>query len=277
MKKNLLLFSFYFICFSLVGFSENENKTRDTSKISRFIEGGNFHLQGRTFFMVTDNAGTKHDYYALAAGIGVTYETASLKGFQGGIGGFFMYNIASSYLGNNSSTGIQNRYEVGLFDIRRPTYRKDLNRLEQLYLKYSYKKSFAQVGKIILNTPFINKQDGRMRPTAESGLWLECNEIKNLKLEGGWLWGISPRSTIKWFSMANSVGIYPSGVSTFGIKSYNPGGITSKGVGIIGATYKWKNYSFQYWDNFFENVMNTTLLQAETGRKISEKLYWSRI
>jgi hypothetical protein len=53
------------------------------------------------------------------------------------------------------------------------------------------------VGKINLNTPFLNPQDGRMRPTIEEGVWLSIKESKKIGFNGGWIWKISPRSTVQ--------------------------------------------------------------------------------
>ena len=42
--------------------------------------------------MATDNKKGLTDYYAQAIGGGLKYETAPFKGFQAGIGGFFIFN-----------------------------------------------------------------------------------------------------------------------------------------------------------------------------------------
>ena len=70
-----------------------------------------------------------------------------------------------------------NRYEIGLFDIEDPSNKKDIDRLEELYLKYNFKNATITVGKQLINTPFINLQDGRMRPTVVEGVWTEINNV----------------------------------------------------------------------------------------------------
>jgi hypothetical protein len=231
----------------------------DTTSILAAFKRGHVNGHFRYFFMATDNASGLSDAYANAAGGGLRYETAKLYGFQFAVSGFYLFNIGSSDLAvKDSITQQGNRYELGLFDIENPYNRGDIDRLEELYLKYNYRKSHLIFGRQLINTPFINLQDGRMRPTGVEGLWMVLNESKFLKLEGGWLYAISPRSTTKWYYVNHSVGIYPGGVNINGSKSDYGENISSKGVGLIGLTlqpYKWLN--LKVWDTYFENVLNT--------------------
>ena len=50
-----------------------------------------------------------------------------------------------------------------------PENKNDMDRLEDFYLKYSHKKLVVTIGKQVIQTPFVNPQDGRMRPTGEQG------------------------------------------------------------------------------------------------------------
>ena len=57
-------------------------------------------------------------------------------------GGFFIFNIGSSDLSKADLTTKQiNRYEIGLFDIENASNKNDIDRLEELYLKYNFKKA----------------------------------------------------------------------------------------------------------------------------------------
>lgn len=226
----------------------------------------------RYFFSATDNTHGLKDFYGNAFGGGLRYETGKFHGFQMAISGFYIFNVFSSdFTKTDSITKQGSRYEVTLFDIEDPTNKKDLDRLEEFYLKYNFGKSFIRAGRQLINTPFINLQDGRMRPTGVEGLWFEFNEIKKLHVEGGWIYAISPRSTVKWFSTANSVGVFPSGVSTDGKKSDYAGNIISEGVFMLGAKIKatdWLNVSL--WDLYFENVQNSALVQTDFNFKHDE-------
>ena len=156
------------------------------------------HIQGnlRYFFMATDNAAGLTDYVANAVGGQLRYESAPYHRLQFAVGSQFIYNLAATDLAQaDSLTGQPNRYEIGLYDIAHPGEYRDLYRLEELYLKYATPTLSLRVGKQLINTPLINLQDGRMRPTAVEGVWADWQPMKALHLEGGWLYRISPRST----------------------------------------------------------------------------------
>lgn len=243
--------------------------SEDSSSLLHALKSGRLEGHFRYYFSATDNAAGLTDYHAQAIGGGLRYETGRFHGFQLGISGFYVFNLFSSNLAQRDSVTNQlNRYELGLFDIEDPNNKKDIDRLEELYLKYQYRQSFIRFGRQLINTPFINLQDGRMRPTGVEGLWFELNEVKKLHLEGGWLFAISPRSTVKWYSTAGSVGVYPSGVNIDGSKSDYKDQLQSKGVFTLGAKYRpTPCLDLSAWNLLFENVQNTILLQADIKRK----------
>jgi hypothetical protein len=251
---------------------EKETDPDTTSLLSAFRRGqasGHF----RYYFMATENTGDLTDYYAHAAGGGIKFETARFKNFQLGVSGFFVFNIGSSNLTiPDTKTNQLNRYEVGLFDIEDPANKSDIDRLEELYIKYHFKKSTLTLGKQLINTPFINLQDGRMRPTEVEGLWTEINPINKLKLQLGYLYGISPRSTVKWYKAAESIGLYPSGVNEAGTKSGYSGNLNSKGIFLAGITYQFhKHGKLQLWNQFTQNIFNSALLQADYEYPLSDQ------
>src|SRR5688572_13007828 len=156
----------------------------DSTSILSAFKKGRINGHFRYFFMSTQNQKELTDYYANAVGGGIRYETAKFHGFQFAVSGFYTYNVGSSDLGKKDSiTGQSNRYEIGLFDVEDPYNKNDIDRLEELYLKYNYRNSSIIFGKQIINTPFINLQDSRMRPTGVNGIWVESNEINKLKIE----------------------------------------------------------------------------------------------
>ena len=121
------------------------------------FEHGHFHGHFRTFFMATDNTRALSDYYAWAGGGALHFSTAPWHGFNFGVGGVFNFNLASSDLGaKDSLTGALNRYEIGLFDVEDPYNRYDLDRIEELWLRYQWKNSRITVGQQSLQTPLIN-------------------------------------------------------------------------------------------------------------------------
>jgi hypothetical protein len=257
----LMLFLLNFTAFAK---QENEGGEIDSTSLKAALIKGKTEAHFRYFFMATDNKKGLTDYYANAAGGGLKYETGKFHGFQAGVGGFFIFNIGSSDLSKADATTRQiNRYEIGLFDIENASNKNDIDRLEELYLKYNFKKASLVLGKQLINTPFINLQDGRMRPTGVEGLWLKA-ESKKTKWEGGILWGVSPRSTVRWFNIGASIGIYPQGIQENGQPSNYKEHIKSNAIGVVGITHEFqKNLKLQLWEQWTENVFNTVLLQAD--------------
>ncbi|MBK8611284.1 MAG: outer membrane porin, OprD family [Chitinophagaceae bacterium] len=251
-------------------------ESTDTVSLLSAFKRGNFNGHFRYFFMSTQNEKGLTDYYANAAGGGLRYETARFHGFQFALSGFYIFNIGSSdFTKADTTTGQYNRYEIGLFDLQDPANKTDIDRLEEFYLKYNYKTSNIIFGRQIINTPFINLQDGRMRPTGVEGVWFEINELKKTKLEGGWLYAIAPRSTTKWFGIDESMGVYPAGIHTDGTKSQYAGNMNSKGVFVLGVHYQLnEKIRLQGWDFLVDNIFNTAMLQTDivlplkTGSKI---------
>ncbi len=237
----------------------------DSSSLLSAFKRGKVNGHFRYFFMSTQNQKGLTDYYAHAAGGGIHYETARFHGFQFAVSGFYTFNIGSSDLGKTDTlTGQTNRYEIALFDVEDAYNKKDIDRLEEFYLKYHYKKSFVVFGRQLINTSFINLQDGRMRPTGVEGIWFELNDWKKTKLEGGWLYAVSPRGTTRWYDPGESIGIYPVGVNTNGTKSQYSKNLHSKGIFLLGTQVNLsENIKLQGWENFTENVFNSLMLQAD--------------
>lgn len=250
-----------------------ENLTEDTTSILHAFKKGQMHGHFRYYFMHTNNKAGLSDYYANAAGGGIKYETARFKGFQFGVSGFFVFNIGSSNLAKPDPTTNQiNRYELGLFDVEDPANKNDIDRLEELYLKYNWNQSYITFGKQLINTPFINLQDGRMRPTEVGGFYGEVNSIKNIKIEAGWLYEISPRSTVGWYNAGRSIGLYPQGVNVDGTKSAYKDNLNSKGIAVFGITHKLGNkFSAKFHNVYTQNVFNAALLQADYVHLLQRK------
>ena len=243
----------------------------DSTSILFAFKHGKVHGNLRYFFMATENQDRLTDAYANAAGGGLFYETGSYKGFQMGVGGYFIYNVGSSDMTRiDPYTHTISRYETSLFDLEDLANKHDLDRLEELYLKYNFtKSSHMSVGKQLINTPFINLQDGRMRPTEVGGIYGELFPGKKNKLEGGYLYEISPRGTVDWYGIGESIGIYPNGTNVNGTKGNYKGNIESNGVYLIGYTHQLpQGNSLKLWNVFVENVFNTSMVQWDMKRGV---------
>ena len=263
-----------FFLFSLVYYGQDSitSKIKDSSSVKNLFLKSKLEVNARSVYMTTINEGDLKDDYAIASGIGLGLLTKSFHGIQAGISGFVIYNLLSSNINEPDLVTLgMNRYELGLFDIQNINAKSNLIRLENLFLKYTLSKTTLTLGKIKLNTPFLNPQDGRMNASMQEGVWLSMNELKKIQITGGWIWNMSPRSTTQWYTAANSIGIYPSGISETGAKSNYFGNISSSGVAVVNVCLiPNNNIKINLWDLLIDNVMNTSMLEVnnEFGNKL---------
>ena len=108
-----------------------------------------------------------------------------------------------------------NRYEVGLFDVNNLDKRL-FGKIGNLHLDYLQTNFQARLGRMEINTPFINAQDGRLSPTYVEGLRWNLQVNPNIAIDHHLIWGVSPRSTGNWFNLGESIGMYPVARDEFG-------------------------------------------------------------
>jgi hypothetical protein len=253
----------------------NEQCTENDSLCNVLHKLGTFEGHIRNFFMSTVNHKDFPDYYAWGLGGGLGYYSPIIKNFQVGMSGFIIYNLSSSHLGPEPP--FSNRYEIGLFDITNPDNHEDLDRLEDLYIRYYFSqatKSHIQLGKFHLKSPLINLQDGRMRPNLQEGMWMELNQWKKVNIKAGWLWRTSPRSTIHWYHMGESVGLYPNGRAVNGAKAEYFGHVKTREVllGSVGLQVT-PQFNYQLWNYYADQLFNFLLNKLEWKKKSSAYTY----
>ncbi len=245
---------------------------KDSSLTPTLFRNTKLDLKFRNYFMNTLNESGLKDDYALASGLSLGILTPDYRGFQIGLSASVTYNVNSSNLVKvDASTLGNNRYEQGLFDLRHPDKKLNLYRFENLFLAYHISKSELTLGRMKLNTPFLNQQDGRMNVTMEEGIWLKTAEVKNMEFCGGWLWKISPRSTTQWFHVGEAIGINPVGVNAQGTKSEYADQLNSQGIALAGFGYKvHSTLKLSLWDMWIENIVNTNMLELnyEDGKEL---------
>jgi hypothetical protein len=249
-------------------------KTIDSNNILYQFQMGTMHGHFRSFYSSTFNKNSSVEY-ANAVGGGIQFISKPLFNLQIGVSGFFVYDAFSSDLTKpHPLSNALNRYELGLFDITNPANKTDIDRLEELYIQYNKKNIAFTAGKQLLNTPFINLQDGRMRPTEVQGLWGQWKN-NHTKWYGGWLNRFSPRSTVEWYKTNESIGIYSVGVNVDGSKSGYKNNIESKGVALIGTDINIsKQYKLQVWNQFVENIFNSSFLQFDKTVSSTNSIYY---
>jgi hypothetical protein len=60
------------------------------------------------------------------------------------------------------------------------------------------------------------------------------NEIKIIKINVGYIYGVSARSTLKYVKVGESIGLYPAGLNPDGTRSGYNGNLESNSVYILG-------------------------------------------
>ena len=125
-----------------------------------------------------------------------------------------------------------------------------------------------------MNTPFINLQDGRMRPTEVQGFWGQY-KLEKSKWYAGWLNRFSPRGTVEWYKTSESIGIYSVGVNQDGSKSEYKNNLQSSGVALLGGDISLsKNYKLQLWNQYVENIFNSSFIQLDKISIDYDKVYF---
>ncbi|WPP49714.1 OprD family outer membrane porin [Catalinimonas niigatensis] len=247
---------------------ESRHDTVALTSIRQFLEQGKVDIHARTFMMSTMNDGGLSDYYAWAAGAGLGYQSPYYRHFQFGLSGFFIFNLADAHLAERDPiTGAANRYEKMLFNLQAPEEKRELDRLEELFLKYQTQRMTITLGRQKLNTPFLNEQDNRMRPNIFSGIWTEYR-YGNMSFQNGWITAITPRGTVDWYRLEDSFGVYGMGRNMNGEAAAYRGNMHSKGIWVSGISwYQQEKSKLKLWNYFIENVFNLSFVQWDQQLK----------
>jgi hypothetical protein len=262
-----------------------EQEVYDTTTINTlndFFSKGTMHGHVRNFFMATVNHSLLPNHYANALGAEIGYTTAWYHHFRLGVAGLFTYNTFSSAIDlKDPLTGKYPRFELELFDVENPANRADLDRLDELYLEYRSERLRARAGRFSFHSPFINPQDGRMKPYTVQGINLQV-PLHSTLLTMAWFNRFSPRSTVNWYSTSESIGIYPMGVNEEGERAdYQH--TSSRGVAVTGLqTQNSRRLQGEFWNYWIDNVSNSSygrsMLRIQPQVKIGlEGLYQFRV
>ncbi|MCP9768169.1 hypothetical protein EGI22_09610 [Lacihabitans sp. LS3-19] len=278
MESNRFKLFFVLVFLSIRTFAQNTSKPDSTSNfpsIKSFFKKGNLEGRSRMYYMHTDNAKPYEDYTGLAIGNGLRYTTPTFKGLSGSFGGYYIINMnGTQNLGIDSLTQTPSRYELGLFDIENPK-NQNLVRLENLYIRYKKGILDTKYGQFTPKYAFLNGQDGRMSPTMVRGLNIGINPNKNLTLELNWINKISPRSTIRWYSVSESMALYPMGRNENGKKSQYSEYLNTKSLYLLTLNYKIQNkLSFKTEQYILPQEFSLNLTQIEFN---SEKWQFGNI
>src|SRR5690606_41862935 len=144
---------------------------------------------------------------------------------------------------------------------------KDLDRLEELYIKYHWKNSYITYEKIPVEyTPSLNKSDGRMKPFAFQGDWLHHKNEK-FQADVAWIHKVSPKSMTECFPMDEVIGLTDNGYLPNGEKAEYEETTHSQGLAIVHLGKEFKNLKFNFWNFHLDKFINTSWLQLEYTKK----------
>lgn len=224
------------------------------------ITQGKISGDWRNYFMATTNQGVGQDWFALATGGNIKYETGTFKHFSIGLAAYHTSNLWSNIDVKDSITGKISRYESGLFDVADLT-NKEMTLIGEAYLQYANKSHQIKVGRFKLKSPFINAEDGRMIPTLEQGVYYQFKPNQNFIFSNSFITHISPRSTSRFYAVDKSIGLYPLGKNPDGSTSGYLNNLNSLGLVATSLYYKKNKLDFKVWNYFVENVFNTFFIE----------------
>ncbi|MEB8328691.1 OprD family outer membrane porin [Flavobacteriaceae bacterium KMM 6897] len=238
---------------------------------------GTLSGQWRTYYMNTFNKGNLKDFSALASGGKIKYEFLFHKKWEIGAA---LYNSTNLEIQDltvpDETTGKLSRYEEGLFN-RLDLKNDALFLLGELYLKYKSPKHEFAIGRMKINTPLINPEDGRMIPTLVQGLWYRYKKTKENTLQLGILNKIAPRSTGHFYDIGESIGTYPEGRSITGENNQYGGNTDSDYVILFNSEIKvTEHLRLDFWNFYVDNISNTTYLKPrmDITQKLNLELEW---
>ena len=219
----------------------------------------------RNYFMSTMNEGALTDYYANATGGAMRFRSHEFYNFEFGAAGIFTYKAFSSDLNRvDPVTGEFSKWEHELFDVLDFDNFNDLDRLEELYVRYNFTDGFITYGKMeIEETPLMNHQDGRMKPFAFKGVWFHYTLAKNHLLYATWIDRISPRSTVEWFDFKEGIGLSNQGFQPDGTEAEYHEALESDGLAMLGYHTHYKDFSLEFYQWYIHHLSHTSWIGLE--------------
>lgn len=263
-RSSLFILSFLCLTNVLIAQEHEEHEGNDISSLQEIFTKGEIEGHIRNYFMSTINDGNLKDYYTNAIGGAMMFKTKAYFGFEGGAKGIFTYKTFSSDLNApDPTTGRIAKWEHELYDITDLDNFNDLDRLEELYIKYNFKKGYITYGKLAIEeTPLLNESDGRMKPFAFKGLWLNYKTRQHV-LNVSWLDRVSPRSTVEWYDFNEAIGLINNGFQPNGEHAHYHDKTESKGIATFQYETSLHDFDFRANNYYIHNISNTSLFELD--------------
>ena len=261
----LLVVIFYFTFNQPSGFGQISRKAAENKVL--FIPDVSF----RSFWMNTSytNEELKPDYaLGISTAAGGKLSFAKHWEVQGGYR-IFANVFSSPFWEIDPTTRQSNRYESGLFNLLDPKDRF-FGRLELLSLSYTQPKFGIKLGKMGIQTEWVNSQDGRLSPTVVEGMQAWYSPIASWKISA---WGIARmniRGSKDWIPVGETLGLFPQGRSLSGTPAAYYGNTNSSWVGIWEVEGKLKEGRLlRFSQTIAENLFATYWITYEKTKKNS--------
>ncbi len=264
MRLKLLSLLFLFVISFPKDIVAQEHEDEEVHTLRDLFTKGEIEGHIRNYFMSTINDGDLTDFYTNAIGGAMMFKSKEFMGFEGGAKGIFTYKTFSSDLNTpDETTGRISKWEHELYDITDIDNFNDLDRLEELYIKYNFEKGYVTYGKLAIEeTPLLNESDGRMKPFAFKGLWLNYN-LKNHVFNLSWLDKVSPRSTVEWYDFNEAIGLVNNGFQPNGETAHYHDKTESDGIANFQYETSIKAFDFRANHYYLHHVSHTSLLELD--------------
>lgn len=253
-------------CYNYDQHTQPEDTIHEVHSVKEFFTGGKVEGHMRNYFMVTYNQGDLKDYWANATGGALSYHTDVWKGWQFGVKGIFTFNTASSDLNElDTLVGKSAKWEKELFDVSRPYVTHDLDRLEELFLKYHFRSSYITFGKIDINKgPLLLKRDGRMKPFVYKGLWGDIKEVDKTTINVGWIYAVSSRGMTEWQNLSEAIGSNNNGHQPDGSSADYKHQVHTNGLFVLGIERELSPHlKLKGYDYYLNHLINVNWLQLD--------------
>jgi hypothetical protein len=265
--KRVGLTTVFVSSFIISSFSQHDDESASDSTSNEKLFGeqlktGYFEFHLRSFYMHTENQEGLLDYSTWGTGAGLGYFSPRWKGLGVGFSGFFVFRHFENNLTiADPATGLNNRYELTLFDVHHPENHHDMDRLEEFFLSYEKEKFSAWFGRHHFESPLLNASDNRMRPNLFSGLTVDYQPGK-LRLTGAWFTHMISRGSLEWLTVEESVGFYSTGRNPTGSEEDYHHHLESKGIGVFGIEYQTEELQLKSWTYLAEGIFATSFAEA---------------
>lgn len=231
-----------------------------TSANKNLLRYGKFSGHARVYAMGTNNRDNLTDYFGIAAGAGLGYRSPQHSlGFDAGFSGFMIFNLASSdFSVRDSATGSPNRYEIGLFDIENPKSDDNLDRTEEPVPPLAKRRNVQHFVRTVFAENAAHQPTGRPHESDFCARTMDRSRAKEKwRVQAGWLDGFSPRSTVRWYSTAESIGVSSSGLNPDGSRSDSKATLPPKAYSSALWKDAWASTCVGKCKIFTENIFNT--------------------